>query len=646
MQKEAVSGRMRGWVLAAGVAVLAVAATLADSRLEAAAPSQSDAVPADSYRDLSALPAHIDQQGGEIWSNTCAACHDTGVARAPAKLILQQQTPEAIYKVLTQGIMVPMAAGLDDGEKKVVSEYLAGRRMGTATAASLPRCEGKAAVFDRAAPTSFATWGVDAGNTHLIPADKAGINAANVGDLELKWAVAIPNATRVRSQPAFAGGAVIFGAQDNLVRALDEKTGCLRWSAETDAEVRTGVIVEGWDAGDADANPLAFFGDVTGNAYAVEAFTGKPVWKISADDHASTTLTGAPTLHEGVLYIPVSSLEESAASTPGYPCCTFRGSLLAVDAATGEVKWRTWLVGEPGEDSRGVTGNTLIGPSGVPVWSAPTIDVKRGRVYVATGDNYTGPPSAMSDSVVAIDMADGAIAWHYQAKDDDVWNGACEEANKENCPVEDGPDFDFGVNPVLAKTRDGKDMILLGQKSGQAYGVDPDTGKLVWKVQVGRGGVVGGIHFGLAAVDGALFVPVSDVPDGNTYPIEARPGMYALDIATGDYIWKAPSADVCAGRALCYPGYSGAISATPDLVFAGGNDGHVRAYRVADGAVAWDIDTAVEMPTLSGISGRGGSFSGGFAPMPHHGMLFVGSGYGFAGKMPGNLFLAYGPKED
>lgn len=637
--------KLRISALGIGSAALVSAIAFGGSGLEAA-PRDQQGVAADNYRDLSSLSAETNEQGDKIWTETCAACHDTGVARAPAKLIIQQMTPEAIYKVLTTGIMAPMAASLDDSEKKVVSEYLAGRPIGAANSAPVPQCEGAKASFDTGAPTSYPFWGVDAGNTHFVPADMAGIDAANVGDLKLKWALAIPNATRVRSQPAFAGGAVIFGGQDNQVRALDEETGCLRWSFESDAEVRTGITVQSWDKDDADANPLAFFGDVTGNAYAIEAFTGKQVWKISADDHASTTLTGAPTYYDATLYIPVSSLEEGAATTPGYPCCTFRGSLLAVDAATGEEKWRTYLIEEPKEGAPGVRGNELIGPSGVPIWSAPTIDAARGRIYVATGDNYTGPATDMSDSLVAIDMATGNIDWHFQALENDAWNGSCEEAEQSNCPEEDGPDYDFGVNPVLAKTKDGKDMILLGQKSGAAFGVDPDTGEMVWKTQVGRGGIVGGIHFGMAAVDGVLFVPVSDVPDGQEYEMEPRPGMYALDIATGDYVWQAKSEDVCEGRSLCYPGYSGAISATPNLVFAGSNDGHVRAFSAADGKVLWDIDTTVEYTGVNGEKGHGGSFSGGSAPMPHKGMLFITSGYGFSGKMPGNMFLAYGVKED
>lgn len=631
-------------MLAASTTAVVAAILFGGSGLQAAAPAKQPPVAADSYRDRSTLSDQADALGGSVWSETCAACHDTGAARAPARLILQQMTPEAIYKVLTAGVMVPMVETLDDTQKKAVAQYVAGRPFGAQAAAPTPQCDGSAAAFDRGAPTSYPYWGVDPGNSHLIPADIAGVTPANVGDLELKWAFAVPNATRVRSQPAFAGGAVIFGGQDNQVRAFDEKTGCLRWSFESDAEVRTGIVVQSWDKGSPKANPLAFFGDVTGNAYAVEAFTGKLVWKIAADDHASATLTGTPTYYDGVVYVPVSSLEEGAAGNLGYPCCTFRGSLLALDAATGETKWRTYLVPEPKEESPGLTGKTLFGPSGVPVWSSPAIDTKRGRIYVTTGDNYTGPATELSDAVVALDIRTGAVAWHYQALANDAWNGACEEADQSNCPTEDGPDFDFGTPPVLAKTKEGRDMILLGQKSGIAYGVDPDSGKLVWKNQVGRGGVVGGIHFGMAASDGVLFVPVSDVPDGNTYDMAPRPGIYAVDIAKGTFVWQAPATDVCAGKALCHPGYSGAISATPDLVFAGANDGHVRIYRASDGTVLREIDTTVEYKSTNGTTGRGGSMSGGSAPMVHRGMLFITSGYGFAGKMPGNVFLAYGPK--
>lgn len=612
-----------------------------------AAPAQNDpaGAAAEHYRDIQSINPETAAKGQEVWESVCASCHENGIARAPILYILRQMTPEAIYKALTQGVMVPMAGSLDPSEKKAISEYIAGRPMGTSAPVPLPACTGPAAVFDRQQPTAYPYWGVDSGQTHFVPADKAGIDASNVSDLELKWAVAIPNATRVRSQPAFVGGSVIFGAQDNLVRALDEKTGCQRWEFETNSEVRTGITVEPFDAGDPAANPLTFFGDVSGNAYAIEAMTGKLVWRFKAEDHGSVVLTGAPTYHDGTLYVPVSSLEEGQAATPGYDCCTFRGSVIAVDAKTGEFKWRTYLVPESMPHNRSLTGKILHGPSGVPVWSTVTIDDKRKRVYVATGDNYTGPATELSDAVVALDMADGKIAWHYQALAGDVWNAACEEKDRANCPEEDGPDFDFGVNPILAKSKAGKDMLLLGQKSSIAYGVDPDTGKLVWKNQVGRGGVVGGIHFGMAAHDGVLYVPVSDVPDGNTYDIAPNPGIFALDIGTGEYVWKAPAKDICNGKSACYPGYSAAISMTRDLVFAGSNDGHVRAYSVKDGSVVWDIDTTGEVSTLNGTKGRGGSMSGGSAPMPHKGMLFITSGYGFAGKMPGNVLLAYGPKD-
>ena len=254
-----------------------------------------------------------------------------------------------------------------------------------------------------------------------------------------------------------------------------------------------------WDAGDAKARPTAYFGDILGNLYAVEAFTGKLVWRVHMDEHPSTTLTAAPVLYKGLLYVPVSSLEEGTSTDTSYHCCTFRGSVAALDPATGKEKWRTYLV-PPAKKRGGTTaGAEQWGPSGVAVWSSPAIDARRGQLYITTGDNYSTPATDLSDAIVALDLMSGKIRWVYQAQPNDAWNGSCSRKDRANCPEEDGPDFDFGAGPVLAKGADGHDYVLAGQKSGIAYGVNPDTGKLVWKNKIGRGGVVGGIHFGLAA---------------------------------------------------------------------------------------------------------------------------------------------------
>ncbi len=598
---------------------------------------------ADSYRDGSAnVDPETAAKGQAIYEQVCAGCHEAGVNRAPQRFILSQMTPESIHRALTEGVMQLQSSGLSADEKVAVAEFVTKRKLGTGETAAAPKmCIGDAAAFDRNDTPAFSGWGMDLASTHSVADDLAGITRKNVGKLKLKWAVGFPNALRARSQPMVAAGAVFVGSHNGTVYALDQKTGCARWTFAASGEVRNGIVISPWQKGDATANPLLFFGDLVGNAYAIEAFTGKLVWRQKMDEHQSVTLTASPALYKDTLFIPVSSLEEGAAADPKYPCCTFRGSLVAVDSRTGEHKWRTYFAAEAKERGKNSHGTPQFGPSGNPIWNTPSIDEKRRQIYVATGDNYSTPADDMSDAIVALDLDTGKIKWHYQALANDAWNVACSEKDKANCPDEDGPDYDFGAGVVLAKGKDGRDYVMAGQKSSIAYGLDPDTGKLVWKNQVGRGGVVGGIHFGMAASKGRLFVPVSDVPDGKTYDIPANPGLFALDVVTGKYVWKAPSKDVCNGRDFCHPGYSGAITATDQLVFAGSNDGWFRAYDAATGKILWQDDTTRTVKTLNGTSAHGGSMGGGAGPVVYRGMVYMNSGYGFAGKMPGNVLMAY-----
>jgi polyvinyl alcohol dehydrogenase (cytochrome) len=600
-------------------------------------------VAGDAYRDRGdSIDPKILAGGARIYTEVCSSCHDQGVNRAPQRYIIAQLQPETIHRALTSGVMQPMAVGLDDNQKRAVAQYITMRSFGAAEAVPPKMCAADQSQFDFDQPPPFTGWGMDLAGTHHIPDAEAGIGRANVKRLRLKWAVGFPDALRARSQPAIAGGTFIVGSHSGAVYALDQSSGCARWIFQAKAEVRTGIIVSPWTTGDRSARPLAYFGDLVGNAYAIDAVTGKEVWRIRSSDHASATLSAAPALHGNTLYIPVSSLEEGASGSPGYACCTFRGSLLAVDAATGVERWRTWFTGEATPRGLNNGGGQKYGPSGVAIWNTPAIDPKRGLLFLDTGDNYSSPATDMSDAIIALDMTTGKIRWSYQAEANDAWNASCAERDRSNCPDEDGPDNDFGAGVVLAQGADGRDVVMAGQKSGFAYGLDPDSGTLLWKTRVGRGGVVGGIHFGMASADGKLFVPISDVPDGRKHSYPASPGMFALDVKTGDFVWKAlQTQDVCGGRDLCHPGYSAAITATSQLVFAGGNDGHVRAYDVKDGAVLWDVDTTASVTTVSGLVGHGGSMSGGAAPIAWKGMLLVNSGYGFAGKMPGNVMLVY-----
>jgi polyvinyl alcohol dehydrogenase (cytochrome) len=488
-------------------------------------------------------------------------------------------------------------------------------------------------------------------NQRFIPADVAGLSAASLGKLELKWAFAFPNAQRARSQPTIAMGAVYVGSQDGTVYSLDKRSGCIRWTFRASAEVRTPVVIDGWDASTPPQRPLAYFADLIARVYAVDARTGELVWVAKADDHPNATVTGAPVLLKNKLYVPVSSLEVTSAADPNYPCCTFRGAVMAIDAATGVTLWKTHTIDEqPKEVGRTSVGTAILAPSGAPVWNSPSIDETRGVLYVGTGENYSSPSNDRSDALLAFDMQSGKLLWHRQKTRGDAWNVACMMANNPNCPVENGPDVDFGAATIVARDRNGRDLLLAGQKSGDVYALDPaQRGQPVWQQKVGRGGIQGGVHFGMALDGQTLFVPISDMssPEAETHlhAVPSKAGLYAVDIANGKLLWATPANNVCNGRKFCEPGISAAITAIPGAVLAGHMDGRLRAYDSATGRVIWEFDSTQSFKTVSGSTATGGSFGGGAGPIAQDGMLFAASGYGVYFHMPGNVLLAFGPAE-
>jgi polyvinyl alcohol dehydrogenase (cytochrome) len=587
-------------------------------------------------------PALEQTPGAQVYRANCAACHDSGLNRAPQKINLIDMTPEAIHAALIDGAMRQQGSALSADQKVAVAEYVSGRKMGASLdAATLKRCEGVAARFDLAEPPVFAGWGLDPASTHSVAASVSGLTAANASRLTLKWAFGFPNSTRARSHPTLAGGAILVGNHNGFVYALDRETGCMRWAYPAQAEVRTGVVVSPWRKGDASARPLAYFGDVKGNVYAVNLLDGTLAWKARADTHPAAIITGTPTLYRGTLYVPVSSTEEAFATSPGYACCNFRGSLVAYDARSGAEKWRTWLVDPAASLGASKDGPDKLGPSGVAVWNSPSIDAARGQLYVATGDNYAEPGTALSDSIVALDLATGRIKWHYQALANDTWNVACVTKTSASCPGNDSPDFDFGAGTVLAKGNDGKQYVLAGQKSGWVFALDPATGGLAWKTRVGRGSPGGGVHFGMAADNGMLFVPVVDNYFYGPEDHAPAPGLHALDIATGRVVWYYKSPTKCE-VVQCSPGFGGSVTATAGMVISGADDGHLRVFDGATGKVLWETDTAQAYPTVNGVAAHGGAIAGGVAPIAYKGELIVPSGYGYAGKKGGNVLLVYG----
>ncbi len=579
--------------------------------------------------------AQEDLPGKAAFERACASCHDGTVKKAPHRDMVALMTPDAILLSMTDGVMQAQASVLTPQEQQDVAEYLSGDVLGGA-AASIPMCESPD-EFRQGAEIVGGNWGLGIANQRDISAAQAGISSANVQQLETKWAIAMPGANRVRSQPTFAGDLVLVGAHSGGVYALNRDTGCAVWRYQASAEVRTAIAVEEFATG-----AMAYFGDVLGNVYGLNAMSGAEVWKIRGDDHPNATITGAPTPFDGTLYVPLSSLEVSNAIDPYYACCTFRGSVLALDGMTGEEQWRTYtILEEPEIFGQNPVGTNIIGPSGATVWNSPSIDVVNRHVIVGTGENMSSPATGTSDALIAMDLDSGEIQWVFQGTANDAWNVSCDTPRPDNCPEEDGPDFDFGGASVVMETTDHGRIVVAGQKSGMVHAVDAETGELIWQTRAGRGGIQGGIHFGIAVSGEVILVPVSDMEDGRTYPDPDQPGMHAIDANTGELMWSVVHEDQCAGRDFCHPGISQVATVIGDLVVAGSMDGVTRAYDVSDGKIRWTLDTtANEYPSITGKPAIGGSMGGAAGPMAHNGMLLLSSGYGIYNHMAGNLLLA------
>ena len=397
------------------------------------------------------LDEETKQRGSALYIQHCAACHDGNVVRAPQRYILEQGSPETILAAMIDGPMREVAKGLSLEQKTAIAEYITLRKIDQrdVTLAGVA-CEGARAGFDLDQPVVFEHWGLERGGSHFIPSSVASVRAEDLDTLVLDWAFAYPAANRARSQPAIGGGALFVGSQSGLVYAFDLETGCTRWQFKAAAEVRNAVTLEPWTKGDSEADPLLFFGDLSGNQYALAALTGELRWRKRMDDHGATTLTAAAELSEGVLYVAVSSLEEGAAIAPDYQCCTFRGSIVALDAHTGQELWRRHFIPEATRIGQNEAGTPLYGPSGVPIWAGMAMDAE--RLYVATGDDYSGEGSDTSDAIIALDKKSGETIWVRQARFGDVWNGSCEDVDRINCPEDSGPDWDYGAGRYSPQT--------------------------------------------------------------------------------------------------------------------------------------------------------------------------------------------------
>jgi polyvinyl alcohol dehydrogenase (cytochrome) len=435
---------------------------------------------------------------------------------------------------------------------------------------------------------------------------------------------------------------LFIGGTDRKVHALDARSGCTLWTFAADAAVRAAISFAQLPGSDQFA---IFFGDLRADAYAVNALTGALIWKTKVEEHAAARITGAPTLHSGVLYVPVSSLEEASGSQASYECCTFRGSVTALDAATGKPVWQAYTIPEvPQPTGKNARGTQLFGPSGAAVWSAPTIDPKRGAIYVATSNSYSNPPAATSDAILAFDLVTGKLLWKQQATPKDAYVVACYSADKTNCPEDHGPDHDFGQSPILVTLRDGKRVLVVAQKSGVVHALDPDDGgKILWQTRIGKGGPLGGSEWGSAADQDRIYVANSDVRflrDGTMRLDSAQGGgLFGLDLASGKIAMEVPPVP-CGDRPKCSPALSAAVSLIPGVVFSGSVSGFLRAYAAIDGKLLWEFDTARDYKAVNGVPAHGGAIDGP-GPVIAGGMVYSNSGYGQWSGVAGNVLLAF-----
>ena len=582
------------------------------------------------------------QDGAAVFQASCATCHAAADAPQPTRNpnidTLRRLTPEAILNALLNGKMRIQAVALSDAERRAVAEFLGGRALEAANAgSSVKPCTATSPFRGPTGSSEWNGWGNGVSNTRF--AKDGGIGAKDLPKLKLKWAFGYTGVTSARAQPALVGNRLFVASDTGDVHALDAKTGCAYWSYRAQATVRTALLVAPYTPSSGGNAWAVFFGDLRANAYALDASTGQVIWVRKVDDHPYAAITGALTYDSGRVFVPVQGLnEEVQGGRPEYECCTFRGSVSALDASTGSPAWKTYTVGEKQLRATNTRGKRQWGPAGGGIWSSPTIDPRRGAVYVSTGNGYADPPQPMTDAVIALDIQSGKVRWVHQLLANDGWTLGCRATNTDNpnCPATLGPDFDFSASPALT-TIEGRDLLVLPQKSGMTYALDPEKqGALVWQHRIGQGSGRGGQYGGAVDERHAYF----GVGDATT---NAPGGMVAVNLATGMRAWHMPPEKTLCGAPGrdCNAAQGAAVTAIPGAVLSGSYDGGLRAYAADDGSLLWQFDTNREFATVNGVKANGGSMDGP-GPIVAGGLLVVNSGYGGIAGRPGNVLLVFG----
>jgi polyvinyl alcohol dehydrogenase (cytochrome) len=582
--------------------------------------------------------------GFAIFQQRCLGCHgNPAFERAPPPRVLRDLPPERILEALTTGVMSTVGATLSETERRLVSESVAGRPLGTSEsgrAENMPnRCATNPPLADPAAGPAWNGWGAGLNNARFQPAQGAGLDAASVRHLKFKWAFGYPGGVSAFGQPSVVSGRVFVGTDTGFVYSLDAASGCVYWSFQTIAGVRNAMTVG--RAGSTASAPLAvFFGDLKANVYALDVQTGAQLWVTHVEDHYTGRVTAAPAVHDGRLYVPVSSWEEFSARSLDYPCCSSVGNVVALDARTGARIWKTYVIPErPKPAVKNSKGVQQWAPAGGSVWNTPTVDPWRRAIYFGTGDATTDPAARTSDAVMALDMDTGKVLWFYQVHENDTYLVGCVGENRtENCPKVQGPDWDIPSSPILHALPNGSQSLIIGTKPGDILALDPDrSGSLLWRMNV-HGAVIGNGPVPEGRLRSGVQWGGADDGQNGYYGLTGG-GMAAVRLETGERLWYTP---LSSSKEQTVNNGS-ATTVIPGVAFVGGSDGKLFAVSTSDGSELWRFDTARPFETVNKIAAKGGAIASA-GPVVAGGMVFAGSGYAVIAGQPGNVLLAFAPE--
>ena len=589
----------------------------------------------DGMGNINAAAKKANAPAEALYKSHCAECHDKPVGRVPPRAALRYRPAEGVYQALVSGPMAPMAEGLKDDQIKSLVKLLTGREPREVADPSANLCTNKLDPVVVADADWVSTHGDIQGHRFR---NVDAITSKSVERLKLKWSYAYPGGA---SGPVTVAGNTLFLAGTGYVVALSAESGCARWVHSTDGRiVRTITIADYANADDSHKDlpaSVALFGDDSGTVYALDASTGDELWQTNVENNMLSRITSAPTVYDGVAYVPISSIEDPLTHDKNHVCCTSRGGVAALELSTGKQLWKQHNIEAPAKPIKQKYHTEVFteGPSGAATYTPLTIDTKRGVVYATTAEEYGFTNLPGPYSVIAYDLKTGKRAWQQAFLPEPKERKRICDTRETDCRNF----FSMGTSALLHSLSPEKDILVVGQKSGLVYGLDPDAGgKVLWTIQVAEGGDLGGVMYSLASNGKNIFVPIADV-DSPAEP-SLTGSTVALDPANGDIVWRSDTPKPACNwdDKTCIAGQVAGVTVVSDMLFSGFWDGYLRIYAANDGRLLRAIDTAREYKAVNGVA-SGGQVSG-YPVTVAKDAIYITSGSSSVVKS-GNALLVY-----